>query len=76
MTITKIKTNINNSALNSWNKIKPGLSMLIIISSSIMLGFMLGVIKNKGDFDKAAIESGHAQYNKFSGRVEWRDCLR
>ena len=76
MTITKIKTTINNLASNTWNKIKPVLSMLIIISSSIILGFMLGIIKNKGDFNKAAIESGHAQYNKFSGNIEWRDCFR
>lgn len=72
MILTIIKT-----ITNDWNtKIKPVLTMLIIISFSIALGFILGIIKNKGDYDKAALASGHAQYNKFSGKIEWNNDFR
>ncbi len=45
--------------------------VVVLVLLSIGLGFSIGRVVSKAEFDRAAISSGHAQYNPIYGNIEW-----
>lgn len=71
--VVKTNTHLNTIVL-WWNDIKLYLAVGLLCGVCGALGFTIGSIQVKNQFDQAAINSGHAQYHPTKGTIEWKIC--
>ena len=75
---TTSSANKTSSAFNrvsDWAESLKFYSIIIfLVILSALLGFTVGSIVTKKNFDHAAINSGHAQYHPVTGTIEWKKC--